>query len=92
MNLTCEFSSGDTRDLLCFIIFISEIIYINIFHKKSFLSWNLIERFFRCLTKTIRSIPHFYRYYLRTIAILLFRFPIFNSFIRIPRQFWKRHH
>jgi hypothetical protein len=177
-NLTCQFSSGDTRDLLRFLIFIAEIIYINIFQKKSFLSWNLIESFFRCLTKTIHnptsiiyqllcgtdqivscctllktilsifqylyqrhglvistkrinqysqsyvnliepnnrpftqllltsfndldrlynltkqisSIPHFHRFYLRTIAILLFRLPIFNSFIRIPTQFWEQHH
>jgi hypothetical protein len=177
-ELTCQFSSGDTRDLLRFIIFISEIIYINIFQKKSFLTWNLIESFFRCLTKTIhnttsviyqlltatdqivscctlsktilsifeylyqhhglilsnkqtnqclqsylnliepdnrpytqflltsftdlnrlyyltkqiQSIPHFYRHYLRTIAILLFRLPIFNSFIRIPSQYWEQHY
>ncbi|CAF3598174.1 unnamed protein product [Adineta steineri] len=174
-DLTCQFSAGDIRDLLRFLIFISEIIYINILQKKPFLSWNLIESFFRCLTKTIHNpntiiyqllcvtdqiiscctlaktilsifeylykryglilpikqtkqllqsftnliepdnrpytqylllafndldclykltkeikyIPHFYRYYLRTIAILLFRLPIFNSFIRIPTQFWK---
>jgi len=177
-ELTCQFSSGDTRDLLRFIIFISEIIYINIFQKKSFLNWNIIESFFRCLTKTIhnptsiiyqllnatdqivscctlsktilsifeylyhrhglilsnqrtnqypqsylnliepdnrpftqllllafhdldrlysltktiKSIPHFHRHYLRTIAILLFRLPIFNSFIRIPTQFWEQHY
>jgi hypothetical protein len=178
IDLTCQFSSGDIRDLLRFIIFISEIIYLNIIQKKSFLSWNLIESFFRCLTKTIhhptsiiyqllnatdqivscctlsktilsifeylyqryglillhkqtkqclqsylnliepdnrpftqililsfneldrlyyltkqiKSIPYFYRYYLRTIAILLFRLPIFNSFIRIPTQFWEQHY
>ena len=177
-NLICQFSAGDIRDLLRFIIFIAEIIYLNIFQKKSFLSWNLIESFFRCLTKTIHNpvsiiyqllcgtdqivscctllktilsifeylyqrhgliisnkrinhysqsyvnliepnnrpfthllltsfndldrlyhltkkistIPHFYRFYLRTIAILLFRLPIFNSFIRIPTQFWEQHH
>ena len=44
------------------------------------------------LTKQIRLIPHFYRGYLRTIAILIFRLPIFNSFIRIPAQFWEQHH
>jgi hypothetical protein len=179
VDLTCQFSSGDIRDLLRFIIFVSEIIYLNIIQKKSFLSWNLIESFFRCLTKTIqnptsiiyqllnatdqivsccslsktilsifeylyqrhgvilsnkqtkkqflqsylnliepdnrpftqllilsfndldrlyyltkqiKSIPHFYRYYLRTIAILLFRLPIFNSFIRIPTQFWEQNY
>lgn len=179
VDLTCQFSAGDIRDLLRFIIFIAEIIYLNIMQKKPFLSWNLIENFFRCLTKTIqnpasiiyqlltatdqivscctlaktilsifeylyqrhgvilsnkrikqqflqsylsliepdnrpytqllilsfndldrlyyltkqiKSIPHFYRYYLRTIAILLFRLPIFNSFIRIPTQFWEQHH
>jgi hypothetical protein len=177
-KLTCQFSAGDSRDLLRFIIFISEIIYLNLLQKKSFLTWNLIESFFRCLTKTIeksnsiiyqllnatdqiiscctlsktilsifeylyqrhglilsnkrskqflqsylsliepsnrpftqllilsfndldrlyyltkniKSIPHFYRFYLRTIAILLFRLPIFNSFIRIPTQFWEQHH
>ena len=172
-NLTCQFSSGDARDLLRFIIFISEIIYIKIFQKNSFLSWNLIESFFHCLTKTIdnstsiiyqllsandqivscctlaktvlsifeylyrrhglsmskksnkqfyanlieydnrlltqvllasfkdlnrlydltkkiKAIPYFYRHYLRKIAILLFRLPIFNSFIRIPSQFWEQ--
>ncbi|CAF2887601.1 unnamed protein product [Rotaria sp. Silwood2] len=178
VELTCQFSSGDIRDLLRFIIFISEIIYLNIFQKKSFLTWNLIESFFRCLTKTIhnptsiiyqllsatdqiiscctlsktilsifeylyqrhgiiisnkqtnqllpsylnliepdnrpltqllllsfndldrlyyltkkiKSIPYFYRHDLRRIAILLFRLPIFNSFIRIPRQFWEQHY
>ncbi|CAF1318201.1 unnamed protein product, partial [Rotaria sordida] len=179
IELTCQFSSGDTRDLLRFIIFITEIIYINIFQKKSFLSWNLIESFFRCLTKTIHNptsiiyqllsatdqiiscctlsktilsifeylfqrhgliisnkqqtnqllqsylnliepdnrpftqllllsfndldrlyyltkkikfIPYFYRHDLRRIAILLFRLPIFNSFIRIPKQFWEQHY
>ncbi|CAF3660224.1 unnamed protein product [Rotaria sp. Silwood1] len=178
IELTCQFSTGDTRDLLRFIIFISEFIYINLFQKKSFLSWNLIENFFRCLTKTIHNptsiiyqllsgtdqiiscctlsktilsifeylyqrhglivtnkqtnqllqsylnliepdnrpftqlllisfndldrlyyltkkikyIPYFYRYDLRRIAILLFRLPIFNSFIRIPRQFWEQHY
>ncbi|CAF3995195.1 unnamed protein product, partial [Rotaria sp. Silwood1] len=55
IELTCQFSTGDTRDLLRFIIFISEFIYINLFQKKSFLSWNLIENFFRCLTKTIHN-------------------------------------
>ncbi|CAF1277551.1 unnamed protein product [Adineta ricciae] len=177
-ELTSQFSSGDTRDLLRFLIFISEVIYIKISQKKSFLNWNLIESFFRCLTKTIHHpnsiiyqllcatdqiiscctlaktilsifvylyqrhgliltvkrtnqvcqsyvnliepdnrpythllllsfndldclyrlikqlhlIPHFFRNYLRTIAILLFRLPIFNSFIRIPTQFWKEHY
>ncbi|CAF3963032.1 unnamed protein product [Rotaria sp. Silwood1] len=39
VELTCQFSTGDIRDLLRFIILISEIIYINIFQKKtSFLS------------------------------------------------------
>ncbi|CAF1465667.1 unnamed protein product [Rotaria sp. Silwood1] len=39
VELTCQFSTGDIHDLLRFIIFISEIIYINIFQKKtSFLS------------------------------------------------------
>jgi hypothetical protein len=178
VDLTCQFSSGDIRDLLRLIIFISEIIYLNILQKKFILTWNFIESFFRCLTKTIpnsttiiyqllngtdqivsccvlsksilsifeylyqrhgiilssqyskqflqsylsliepdnrpltqililsfndlhrlycltkqiQSIPYFYRYYLRTIAILLFRLPIFNSFIRIPTQFWEQHH
>ncbi|CAF2514836.1 unnamed protein product [Rotaria sp. Silwood2] len=34
VELTCQFSKGDIRDLLRFIIIISEIIYINIFQKK----------------------------------------------------------
>ncbi|CAF4894427.1 unnamed protein product [Rotaria sp. Silwood1] len=34
IELTCQFSTGDTRDLLRFIIFISEFIYINLFQKK----------------------------------------------------------
>ncbi|CAF3263453.1 unnamed protein product, partial [Rotaria sp. Silwood2] len=39
VELTCQFSTGDICDLLRFIIFISEIIYINIFQKKkSFLN------------------------------------------------------
>ncbi|CAF0780007.1 unnamed protein product, partial [Rotaria sordida] len=33
IELTYQFSSDDTRDLLHFIIFISKIIYINIFQK-----------------------------------------------------------
>lgn len=177
-QLTCQFSSADARDLLRFIIFISEIIHINILKKKSFISWNLIESFFRCLNKTIHNpssiiyqllsatdqivscctlaksilsifeylyqrhgvilinkkqnqlldsylsliepdtrpltqillvsfndidyiynltkklkyIPSFYRNDLRRIVILLFRLPIFNAFIRIPRQFWEQPH
>ncbi|CAM2712576.1 unnamed protein product [Rotaria socialis] len=176
-ELACQFSSGDTRDLLRFIIFSAEIIYIKISRKKAYLSWNLIESFCRCLTKTIHnptsiiyqlfsapdqiiscctlaktilaifeylfhrngliikckqknqglksylnliepdtrpfthflltsfndlnrlyeltkeinSIPYFYRHDLRRIAILLFRLPIFNSFIRIPKQFWEQN-
>lgn len=175
-DLTCPFSSGDTRDLSRFLIFIAEIIYLNILQYKFFLNWNFIESFFRCLTKSIenptsiiyqlltgtdqinscctlvksiliifeylyqrhgiilfnkdakqffqsylnlieadnrpltqvllvafndlhrlyglskhiQSIPTFYRTYLRTIVILLFRLPIFNSFIRIPTQFWEQ--
>lgn len=175
-DLTCSFSSGDIRDLLRFLIFIAEIIYLNILQYKFFLNWNFIESFFRCLTKTIEnptsiiyqlltgtdqiiscctliksiliifeylyqrhgfivfnrdskdffqsylnliepdsrpltqsllltfndvnrlymlskriySIPSFYRTYLRTIVILLFRLPIWNSFIRIPIQFWEQ--
>ncbi|CAF4235076.1 unnamed protein product, partial [Rotaria sordida] len=39
VELTCQFSTDNIHDLLCFIIFISEIIYINIFQKnKPFLS------------------------------------------------------
>ncbi|CAF4227922.1 unnamed protein product, partial [Rotaria sordida] len=41
---------------------------------------------------TVTYIPYFYRYDLRRIAILLFRLPIFNSFIRIPRQCWEQHY
>ncbi|CAF4053756.1 unnamed protein product [Rotaria sordida] len=118
-------------------------------------SWNLIETFFRCLTKTIhnptsiiyqllsgtdqiiscctlsKTILSIFEYlyqryslivtnkqtnqllqsYLNLIGpdnrpfiqllltsfndldpILLFRLPIFNSFIRIPRQFWEQHY
>ena len=43
-------------------------------------------------TKQIKSLPHFYRHYLRTITILLFRLPIFNSFIRVPAQYWEQNH
>ncbi|CAF5055854.1 unnamed protein product [Rotaria sp. Silwood1] len=32
VELTCQFSTGDIHDLLRFKIFISEIIYINIYH------------------------------------------------------------
>ena len=178
-DLACQFSSGDIRDLLRFLIFISELIHFNLINKKtSYFSWNLIESFFHCLTKTIsnsssiivqlligndqitsccilaksilsiyeylfqrhgliapskqtqeslqaylnliepdnrpytqiliqtftdlnrlynltkkiRFISYFYRKYLHTIAILLFRLPIFNSFIRIPTQFWQQNH
>ena len=39
VELTCQFSTDNIHDLLRFIIFISEIIYINIFQKnKPFLS------------------------------------------------------
>lgn len=175
-DLACPFSSGDTRDLSRFLVFIAEIIYLNILQYKLFLNWNFIESFFRCLNKAIenptsiiyqlltgtdqisscctlvkstliifeylyqrhgivllnkdskqffqsylnlieadkrpltevllvafndlhrlyalskhiQSIPIFYRTYLRTIVILLFRLPIFNSFIRIPTQFWEQ--
>jgi len=34
VELTCQFSTDNIHDLLRFIIFISEIIYINIFQKK----------------------------------------------------------
>jgi len=37
VELTFQFSKGDIRDLLHFIIFISEIIYKNIFKKNHFL-------------------------------------------------------
>ena len=177
-DLVCQLSPGDARDLLRLIIFVSEIIYINLVHKKSLLTWTFIESFFRCLTKTIhqssciiyqalaatdqiiscctlaktvlvifdhlyqrhgvinanrraynvaqsflnliepdprplthvllrtfedldrlynstkqiKSLPHFYRHYLRTTTILLFRLPVFNSFIRVPAQFWEQNY
>ena len=177
-ELRCQFSSGDTRDLLRFLIFISEIVYVNLRLKKSFLAWDLVESFFRSLTTTIQqptsiiyqlinnetdqiiscctlaktivsifdylyqrhglgvdrqrtsqfprsylnliepdnrpltqslllafhdldrlfflskqihSIPRAYRSYLRTVIILLFRLSIFNSFVRIPTQYWEQH-
>ncbi|CAF1347112.1 unnamed protein product [Rotaria sp. Silwood1] len=37
VELTCQFSTGDIHDLLRFIIFILEKIYINKFQKKHFL-------------------------------------------------------
>jgi hypothetical protein len=175
--LACQLSSGDTRDLLRLIIFVSEMIYVELVHKKSPPTWTFIESFFRCLTKTIqqtssiiyqtlsatdqiisccmlaktvlvifdnlyqrhgvlnlnkraynvaqaflnliepdhrplthvllrtfedldrlyhstkqiKSLPHFYRHHLRTVTILLFRLPIFNSFVRVPAQFWEQN-
>jgi hypothetical protein len=177
-DLACQFSTGDTRDLLRSIIFMCELIYIYLVHQKSFLSWTFVSSFFRCLTKTIyqtnsliyqsltgtdqiisccmlakslraifmtfnrqhaivasskrtnnrievymnliesdsrplchvlirtfddidhlyhlirqiRTMPIFYRHQLRTMAILIFRLPVFNSFIRIPVQYWEQQH
>ena len=52
-HLTCQLSLNDRRDLLSLIIFMSEIIYINLIYKNIFLSSNLIKRFFHCLIKRI---------------------------------------
>lgn len=175
VDLTYPYSGTDTADILRFIIFASEIIYIRLVHHKSFLSWAMLNTFLRCLTKTIhqptsviyqflsgsdqvlscctlaktlraiyhylyqrhgvilpsrrgesrmesylnliepdqrsvtqillrtfddldhlyfllrplKSLPRSSRSLLRSVTILLFRLPLFNSFIRIPSQFWE---
>ncbi|CAF4814868.1 unnamed protein product [Rotaria sp. Silwood2] len=55
VKLICQFSITDIRDLLRFIIFISEIIYIHIyFKKKSFLSCETDKIILCCtLSKTL---------------------------------------
>ena len=178
VDLICQWSTGDARDILRLIIFLSELISMKINEKHRFLPWSQIETLLRVLTKTIyqtnsmiynllagpdqiisscslaqtlrnifeyvfqrhgsmnfssenristesllilieadnrplthsllrtfedldriyylckriQSIPYFYRSTLRTSAILLFRLPIFNSFIRIPSHYWQQHH
>ncbi|CAF5051600.1 unnamed protein product [Rotaria sp. Silwood1] len=58
VELTCQFSTGDIHDLLRFIIFILEKIYINKFQKKtSFLSCEIDQIISCCtLSKTLLSI------------------------------------
>ncbi|CAF0974531.1 unnamed protein product [Rotaria sp. Silwood1] len=75
VELTCQFSTGDVHDLLCFIIFISEIIYINIFQKKktSFLSCETDQIISCCtLSKILLSIfEYLYQQHGLTISNIL---------------------
>ncbi|CAF1558538.1 unnamed protein product, partial [Rotaria sp. Silwood1] len=74
VELTCQFSTGDIHDLLRFIIFISEIIYINIFKKKaSFLSCETDQIISCCtLPKTLLSIfEYIYQRHGLTISNIL---------------------
>ncbi|CAF4999560.1 unnamed protein product [Rotaria sp. Silwood1] len=74
VELTCQFSTGDIHDLLRFIIFISEIIYINIFQKKkSFLSCETDQIISCCtLSKILLSIiEYIYQRHGLTISNIL---------------------
>ncbi|CAF1443650.1 unnamed protein product [Rotaria sp. Silwood1] len=74
VELTCQFSTGDIHDLLRFIIFISEIIYINIFKKKaSFLSCETDQIISCCtLSKILLSIfEYIYQRHDLTISNIL---------------------
>ncbi|CAF3675961.1 unnamed protein product [Rotaria sp. Silwood1] len=70
VELTCQFSTGDIHDLLRFIIFILEKIYINKFQKKtSFLSCEIDQIISCCtLSKTLLSI---FKYLYQRHGILL---------------------
>ncbi|CAF1368021.1 unnamed protein product [Rotaria sp. Silwood1] len=76
VELTCQFSTGDIHDLLRFIIFISEIIYINIFQNKkkaSFLSYETDQIISCCtLPKILLSIfEYIYQRHGLTISNIL---------------------
>ncbi|CAF3615067.1 unnamed protein product [Rotaria sp. Silwood1] len=56
-----------------------------------FISFSDIDRLYY-LTKKIKYVPYFYRCDLPRITISLFCLQLFNSFIRIPRQFGEQHY
>ncbi|CAF3663596.1 unnamed protein product [Rotaria sp. Silwood1] len=93
VELTCQVSTGDIRDLLHFIIFILELIEPDnrSFTQLLFISFSDIDRLYY-LTKKIKYVPYFYRCDLPRITISLFCLQLFNSFIRIPRQFGEQHY